>query len=237
MTQSAADQPAQKLFDDNASTYDRVNTIISLGLDARWRDWVARQAATRPGARVLDAFAGTGLVGLRAASRGARVMLADISPGMLAVATHRASKRKLHVSCVTTDLTTDSVSVPGAPFDAITMVFGVRYLDDPSAVIRNLSGLLAEDGRFVVMEFVDPEGGFLSRIASFYFFRVLPRIAGALAGRRELYQRLTSTTRAIRGRESLERIVSDAGLTIAETRVMGFGLVVGIVATPDPDRR
>ena len=28
---------AQRLFDSSAETYDRVNSIVSLGLDARWR--------------------------------------------------------------------------------------------------------------------------------------------------------------------------------------------------------
>jgi demethylmenaquinone methyltransferase/2-methoxy-6-polyprenyl-1,4-benzoquinol methylase len=233
VSESPAAQPSvRELFDDNALTYDRVNTVISLGLDAHWRDWVARQAVVRPGARVLDAFAGTGLVGLRAAALGARVTLADISPGMLDVAARRAGERGLRVECVITDLARETLALPGAPFDAITMVFGVRYLDDPSAVIGRLSALLADGGRFVVMEFAEPSGGIVSRLASLYFFRLLPRVAVALSGRNELYERLTATTHEIHGRAHLEEIVRNAGLRIVETRVMGFGLVIAIVGTP-----
>lgn len=228
----------EELFDENATTYDRVNTVISFGLDARWRDWVARQAVARPGARVLDAFAGTGLVGLRAAALGAQVTLADISPGMLSIAARRADRLGLRAAFTTTDLTLPDPHFPDAPYDAITMVFGVRYLADPSAVIRRLSKLLADDGRFVIMDFVEPDAGLLSRLAAFYFFRILPRIAGALAGKPELYQRLITTTHALHGQAHLERIVRDGGLVITETRNMGFGLVVGVVgnkARLDPD--
>lgn len=220
---------ARELFDHSARTYDRVNAVISLGLDARWRDWAARRGVVGPDAAVLDAFAGTGLVGLRAARLGADVTLADASPGMLAVATARARSRKTAVRVVEADLTADPLDVPGAPFDAVTMVFGARYLDDASRVMRRLSGLLGNRGTFVVVDFVEPEGGLLSHLAAAYFFHVLPRVAATLAGDRELYDRLVSTTRAMGRGDRLIAMVRDAGLEIVETRRMGFGLVLGIV--------
>lgn len=219
-----------RVFEENAATYDRVNTVISLGLDARWRNWVARQAVAHAGSRVLDAFAGTGLVGLRAARLGARVTLADASCAMLEQAERRARRRELSVSTVRADLAAPSLpAFPDAPFDGITMVFGVRYLDRPSEVIRRLSSLLSPSGRFVVLEFAEPDGGLISRLASFYFFRVLPKIASALSGHPELYSLLGSTTHSIHGPGALVRVVEESGLRIAETRTMGFGLVVGIV--------
>ena len=81
----------------------------------------------------------------------------------------------------------------------------------------------------IVMDFVDPSHGPIAHLASAYFFHVLPTVAGWLAGRRELYRKLVATTRAMHGRESLERIVRDAGLRVEQTRVMGFGLVVAVV--------
>ena len=225
-----AGSEVRDLFDRNAATYDRVNTTISLGLDARWRAWAARQAVTHRGARVLDAFAGTGLTGLRAASLGADVTLADMSSGMLAVADARAREASLTVAIDRLDLTAEPLAVPGAPFDAITMVFGARYLEDPVGVVRSLAGCLTPGGTLVLVDFVEPKPTVFSRIAAFYFFRVLPGLAGALAGRRELYDRLIATTRAMGPPEHLVRIASDAGLEVTGTRSMGFGLVLGVVA-------
>lgn len=220
---------ARRLFDANAGTYDRVNSIVSLGLDARWRDWAARRAVTRLEARVLDAFAGTGRVGLRAAELGARVTLADISPGMLAVASRRAEERGLHVDTVLTDLTAEPPGVDG-PFDALTVMWGLRYLEDPAGTLRRLAELVAPGGRVIVVDFVEPSGGLVTRMAAVYFFRVLPRIAGAIAGRRRLYHELVATTRAMGSREHLMLLVREAGLEIVEQHTMGFGLVVGVVA-------
>ncbi len=92
------------LFDRSADRYDRINTAITFGQDRRWRRWAARSVVRRPGLRVLDACAGTGLVGLEAARLGARVTLADVSPGMLARARERAAARRLDVSICLVDL-------------------------------------------------------------------------------------------------------------------------------------
>lgn len=218
---------ARELFDANAESYDRVNRLISMGLHARWYEWAASRAVLSAGERVLDAFAGTGGVGLRAAARGGEVTLADISQKMLAVAQENATERGLHVSTNNADLTAERVCMLGAPFDAVTLMWGLRYLDEPTRVVRNLASLLGSQGRLVIVEFVEPE-----RIspAGFYFFRVLPVAAGLLAHRRELYRELACSTRRLGSERRLVEIVESAGLRIVERRSMGFGLVMGIVA-------
>lgn len=222
-------EETRRLFDENAGTYDRVNTIISLGLDARWRRWAARRAVTRPGSCVLDAFAGTGRTGIRAAELGADVTLADLSRGMLAEADAGARRRGVSVDVVETDLA-EAEQIPGAPFDALTLTFGIRYLEDPSRVLAHLAALLKPGARVVLLDFTEPDGGFISKLAGAYFFGVLPKLAGALAGRRELYRLLVRTTRQIEGPWVLEDIATGAGLQLVGTRVMGFGLVTGVLA-------
>ncbi len=123
------------LFDRNAATYDRINTVITFGLDAAWRRWAAREAVPAAGAvsssastgvaaaagssslphagsaassrrpLVLDACAGTGLLARDLARRGARVTAADAAPGMLAVARARLAGAGLAVRLVVADLT------------------------------------------------------------------------------------------------------------------------------------
>ena len=98
------------LFDRNAATYDRINTIITFRLDARWRLWAARQAVPQASAsparppRVLDACAGTDLLALDLAQRGATVTAADSAARMLGIAGRRAVAAGLPLRAVLADL-------------------------------------------------------------------------------------------------------------------------------------
>ena len=132
------------LFDRNAFAYDRVNSVICLGQDALWRRWAARQAvgaamrvsAGRP--HILDACGGTGLVTRELARRGARVTLVDNSAGMLAVARERLARDGLAADIAQADLTVEAA--PGAPFDAATVAFGLRYFPYPAALFAPPGG-------------------------------------------------------------------------------------------------
>ena len=97
MTRSRPRLPAdpsylRDLFSRNARTYDEVNSLISLGLVERWRRELVDLAGVRPGDEVLDAFAGPGSLARHAWARlgpEGRLVLADLSPAMLAEARRR----------------------------------------------------------------------------------------------------------------------------------------------------
>jgi demethylmenaquinone methyltransferase/2-methoxy-6-polyprenyl-1,4-benzoquinol methylase len=179
---------------------------------------------------VLDACSGTGLVGLEAARLGARVTLADVSPGMLARARERATARRLDVSTCLVDLADPQAAAGLLDFDAITLAFGLRYFDDPAAVMRRLAAALRPDGELVLLEAVLPDGGLVARGASFYFFHVAPRLAVLLGGRRELYDRLTASVRSLGTAADVADVLAAAGFDVVRRRRFVGGLVIGVVA-------
>lgn len=247
------------LFDRNAATYDRVNTVITFGLDAAWRRWAAREsvpaspaaswsgpappsapeataAGPAAGSRwplVLDACAGTGLLARDLARRGARVTAADAAPGMLAVARARLRADGRAVRLVQADLSdARTTAALGGPFDAITVGFGLRYFADPAGVLRPLRDLLAPDGRLVVLEAVTPPRGLYGTAAGLYFFGVAPRVGAALARRAELYRLLIDSTRALGSGDDLAAYLGSAGFAIVARRRFACGIVAGFVAVP-----
>lgn len=170
------------LFSHNARTYDPVNTITSAGQVRRWRRGLVRALAAAPHSRVLDAGCGPG--GLTEAllpslSSEAQVVLADLSPAMLAQARARLAggpdRRRgalrgregrpaeraaegPRLRFVAGDLFTPG---PGRleferPFDAVLFGWGLRYLADRVAALQRLGELLRPEGRLAVMEFTRP---------------------------------------------------------------------------------
>ena len=101
------------------------------------------------GERVLDIGSGGGKLGLAIAEKvrpGGKVTGADISAGMVAMATERAREAGAkNIAFVQCDVQADKL--PGAPFDAATSQFGVMFFEDPVAAFTNVRKSLKRGGR------------------------------------------------------------------------------------------
>src|SRR3954447_14906140 len=72
-----------EMFDGVAERYDLTNTILSFGQDRGWRRSTRAALGLRPGERVLDVGAGTGVSTEELGRSGAYAVGADLSTGML----------------------------------------------------------------------------------------------------------------------------------------------------------
>ncbi len=73
----------RRMFDRIAPRYERLNTVLTLGLDRGWRRAAIAAAAVGPGDLVVDVACGTGDLAALAAASGARVIGVDFAAGML----------------------------------------------------------------------------------------------------------------------------------------------------------
>ncbi|MGH3033062.1 MAG: class I SAM-dependent methyltransferase, partial [Gaiellaceae bacterium] len=130
-----APDAVRTMFDRIAGVYDLMNRAMTLGLDQRWRRMTA-QAVVRPGERVLDACCGTGDLALAARAAGGEVLGLDFSEAMLA----RARRKAPDLEWVRGDLL--ALPFPDASFDAATIGFGIRNVEDLEAGLRELARVL-----------------------------------------------------------------------------------------------
>ena len=113
--------------------------------------YLLEAANPQPGERVLDIGCGGGKAAIEATAvvqPGGRVVGADISQGMVELATSRATQAKAkNVRFVATDVQTDKIA--GGPFDLAMSQFGVMFFDDPVAAFANIRMHLKPGGRLV----------------------------------------------------------------------------------------
>src|SRR5438094_2596522 len=71
------------MFDGVARRYDITNSVLSFGQDRRWRKHTRSCLQVKPGDRVLDLAAGTGVSTVELVRAGADAVACDFSLGML----------------------------------------------------------------------------------------------------------------------------------------------------------
>src|SRR5947209_13300800 len=114
----------EAMFDRIASVYDAMTSVMTVGLDQRWRVRTADLARVGTGERVLDVATGTGDLAIELAGRGADVIGCDFSDGMLELARRKAPQLTFeHANALSLPYDDDS-------FAAATVGFGARNFSD-----------------------------------------------------------------------------------------------------------
>jgi len=212
------------MFDDIAPVYDRINTLITLGRDARWRRAAVAAARLPAGASVVDVACGTGKVAAQLADRVGpfgRVVAVDLSPAMIAraVAAYRDLVQLEFRIGNALELPADD-----AEFDAATIAFGLRNLSSWEAGFRELRRVVRPGGRVVCLELTVPKPrvwGTLFRAT----FRAGVPLAGRAFRRASAYRYLPASLEGFPDAEQLRVTMQRAGLVDVTIHRLGFGAV------------
>jgi demethylmenaquinone methyltransferase/2-methoxy-6-polyprenyl-1,4-benzoquinol methylase len=213
----------RRMFDRIAPVYDLMNRVMTVGLDGRWRKLTAA-AAVRPGDRVLDGCCGTGDLAVADKAAGAREVIGlDFSEEMLV----RARRKDADVAWIRGDL----LQLPFAPeeFDAATVGFGIRNVDDLDAGLRELRRVLKPGGRVAILEITQPRarGPISTVLVVFYrlWFDALVPLLGKVLPGGSAYTYLPASVRRFPGPEELARRLATAGFGEVGFRRLGGGIV------------
>lgn len=216
----------RSMFDRISPTYDRVNRLLSAGLDVRWRRRAVSLLRGLPAGEILDSCAGT--LDLSAEVERSfpdrNVVALDFAADMLARGAGKVSR--------TTTVVGDAMKLPfeSGRFAGVICGFGLRNLADPVAGLAEAVRVLAPGGRLVLLEFFQPRhgaGGAVTRAFHAVYARaVLPTVGGVIAGDRDAYAYLAKSMAAFLPRTEVEDHLRRLGLEA----VVGEDLTLGVAS-------
>jgi demethylmenaquinone methyltransferase/2-methoxy-6-polyprenyl-1,4-benzoquinol methylase len=206
----------RSMFDRISPVYDAMNRTMTLGLDQRWRRATVA-AVVEPGDRVLDACCGTGDLAVAASRAGARVTGLDFSERML----ERARGKSSEVEWVRGDA--QQLPFEDASFDAATVGFGVRNLDDLERGLADLRRVLRAGGRLAILEITRPRG-LLAPFYRLWFDGLVPLLGKVLPGG-SAYTYLPASVRRFPGPDELAGLLREAGFEDVRWRTFAGGIV------------
>jgi demethylmenaquinone methyltransferase / 2-methoxy-6-polyprenyl-1,4-benzoquinol methylase len=242
----------RKMFAAIAPSYDLNNRLHSLWQDQRWRRKAVKLAELKPMDVVVDVACGTGDLAIEFRDRLARtggrrdwaavpVWGVDFTFEMLPLARAKGSS-PMPPGCY-------DPSVPGGAFvdgtgwingdaqalpfpdrsaDVVSIAFGIRNVQDPSAALREFHRVLRAGGRVIILEFSLPENRLLRGLYNFYFRHVLPRTATLISrDKTGAYKYLPESVNTFITRETMMQMMRDAGFEQVEQFPMTFGVCVG----------
>ncbi|MFC4588998.1 demethylmenaquinone methyltransferase [Sphaerisporangium corydalis] len=231
MTRATLDKQPHEvaaMFDRTARRYDLVNDVLSLGQDRLWRRATSAAVDAGPGELVLDLAAGTGTSTDSFTGLGARAIACDFSLGMLGTGAGRRGGSGLHGGVRgVTFIGGDALRLPFADgaFDAVTISFGLRNVNDTVGALREMLRVTRPGGRLVVCEFSRPTVKSFELVYSQYLMRLLPPVARVVSSNPDSYAYLAESIRAWPDQASLARLVQEAGWERVGWRNLSLGIV------------
>jgi len=216
---------ARELFAPLGPAYDRNGSLLSLGQDPAWRRFLVARIPD-DALNVLDVATGTAAVALELARRAPErhVVGIDQSTEMLAVGRERIARAGLEGRIELRDGRAEQLPFADGEFDALTFTYLLRYVDDPTATLRELARVVRSGGTLAMLEFGLPRR--LARpLWELYVRGVLP-VAGYLAGGPswwEVGRFLGPSIREFHERVSLPEVWTAAGIRDVRARRLSLG--------------
>ena len=225
----------RRMFAGIARRYDLANTILSFGLDARWRRRAAMEAAGLPPGPIVDVCSGTGAMafeldrtrGTEAKGMRRAIVGVDFCAEMLTEAAARSARRGNGASTLFF-VRADALRLPLADGSAAAAfaAFGIRNVPDAAACLREMARVVARGGKVVVLEFSMPRGRFLGALYGIYSRAVLPTLGRLITRTRDdAYSYLQRSVRAFSCSGDLALLMRDAGLADVSVEPLAGGIV------------
>ena len=224
------------MFDDIASTYDKANRVLSMGIDIQWRKKGCDKAFEILGKKelgqVTDVATGTGDLLIywkeQAQKNGVSIekyVGVDPSVGMLDVAREKVDFATF-IEGKAQELPVDDESS-----DVISISYGIRNVVDRVEALHEFNRALKSGGLVVILEFTKQERqGIIDKVVDFGMKNVLPKVGGFISKNYEAYKYLPDSIEAFLTTEMLAKELEEAGFEMKYTKSFSMGISTLLIA-------
>ena len=219
-------QNIQSMFSKISNSYDCVNTVLSFGIHHLWKQKLVNMTDVKAGASILDCATGTGDLALLYKSKvgsNGQVIASDFCKEMLSLAPKKARKKNLDIQFDLADVT--KLPYKDNEFDATSISFGIRNVEDPPKAFQELARVTRSDGQVMVLEFGQVHIPGIKHIYNFYSKRILPLIGGIISGNLKAYQYLNNSSKVFPCGQNFKKKILSTGFYKNVTVIpLSFGI-------------
>lgn len=218
-------EQVEQMFDNISGKYDELNHILSMGIDVGWRKKVVKIIKNQNPKTVLDIATGTGdLAIMMAKATDAKITGFDLSAGMLEVGRKKIAELNLESRIEMIQGDAEKMPFEDNSFDCITVAFGVRNFENLKNGLDEIYRVLRPGGKFVILEFSQPQSFPMKQLYSFYSKNILPMIGKKISKDKSAYTYLPESVKAFPYGEEMKKILKNSNFIKTTDKKLTFGI-------------
>lgn len=225
-------EQVERMFDHIAPAYDRLNRLMSLGIDRSWRRTALKWLRPHRPTLVLDVATGTGDFAIQACRMlpSASLTGVDLSEGMMQVGRRKVEQAGLAARIDFQREDCEALTFSDASFDAVTVAFGIRNFEHLDRGLREMCRVLRPGGHLVILELSTPDRPPMKQLYRIYS-RLIPLMGRLVSHDRSAYTYLPQSIRAFPQGEVMSESIRRAGFSDVRFRRLTFGVCTLYMAT------
>lgn len=216
-----------QMFQSIAHRYDFANDVLSFGFHRAWRKQAIAFGSIRSGERVLDLCTGTGDFAFdisRVVGPSGSVEALDFVEKMIDHAKQKQAGKPQFANITFAHGDAMHIAFPDNSFDAATISFGIRNVDNPATCLKEINRVLKPGGRLIVLEFGQPTLVGFKQLYQLYCKTIMPLLGGMITGNKSAYQYLPETSQAFPAGEKFLNLMQAARYTELKQKPLFAGI-------------
>lgn len=196
-TDESKKEQVRFMFNNIAGTYDKLNRIISLGIDQRWRRRAIAILSKENPRTILDVATGTADFALAASSlKEVTVTGVDIAEDMLAIGREKVTAKGLDKRIELVCADSENLPFESNKFDATIVSFGVRNFENLEKGLSEILRVIKPGGLLIVLEGSTPQHQPMKFFYKIYVSKLLPWVGRLISKDKSAYQYLPDSIKA-----------------------------------------